>query len=184
MIQTERLRLRPWRESDREPFARLNADPHVMRYFPAPLSPPESDTMADLIEAQMAARGFTLYAAELRETGAFIGFIGLSVPSFEAHFTPCVEIGWRLAADWWNRGLATEGARAVLRHGFDALRLDEVVAMTAAVNLPSRRVMEKLGMTYDAADDFDHPRISPGHPLRPHVLYRAAAANFPKNGSK
>ena len=184
VIQTERLRLRPWRESDREPFARLNADPHVMRFFPAPLSRPESDTMVDRIEAQMTARGFTLYAAESIETGAFIGFIGLSVPSFAAHFTPCVEIGWRLAADWWNRGLATEGARAVLRHAFDALRLEEVVAMTAAVNLPSRRVMEKLGMTYDPADDFDHPRISAGHPLRPHVLYRAAAGNLPKNCSK
>lgn len=141
-----------------------------MRYFPATLSRAESDAAADWIEAQWAARGFTLYAAELR--GEFIGFIGLSVPRFEAHFTPCVEIGWRLAAAFWNRGLATEGARAVLRHAFGVLGLTEVVAFTAPANVPSRRVMEKIGMTHDPADDFDHPGLPEGHRLRRHVLYR------------
>lgn len=128
--------------------------------------------MVDRIEAQQLARGFTLYAAELLVSGDFIGFIGLSVPTFEAHFTPCVEIGWRLAAAYWNRGLATEGARAVLRHGFEALGLAEVVAFTVPGNLASRRVMEKIGMTHDPGEDFEHPRLPEGHALRRHVLYR------------
>ena len=172
MIETERLRLRAWRESDREPFFRMNSDPAVMRHFPATLTREESDALVDRIEAQWAARGFTPYAAELRESGGFIGFIGLSVPLFEAHFTPCVEIGWRLAAAYWNRGLATEGARAALRHGFEAMGLAEVVAFTVPANLASRRVMEKIGMTRDPADDFEHPQMPEGHALRRHVLYR------------
>jgi len=143
-----------------------------MRHFPAPLSRQESDTLVDRIEAQWVQRGFTFYAAELRESGVFIGFIGISVPPFEAPFTPCVEIGWRLASAYWNRGLATEGARAVLRYAFGTLGLREVVALAVPANLASRRVMEKIGMTHDAADDFDHPRLPEGHPLRRHVLYR------------
>src|SRR5579871_3217936 len=125
-MQTERLILRDWRPEDREPFAAMNADPRVMQYFPACLTREESDTLADHIQAQMDHRGFGLYAAELRSGGAFIGFIGLSVPTFTAHFTPCVEIGWRIAADYWNRGLATEGARAVLEFAFGELGLHEV----------------------------------------------------------
>jgi RimJ/RimL family protein N-acetyltransferase len=170
VIQTERLLLRPWRDADREPFFQMNSDPAVMRYFPAVLSRAESEALADRIEAQWAARGFTLYAAELQ--GEFIGFIGISVPQFEAHFTPSVEIGWRLAAAYWNRGLATEGSRAVLRYAFETLGLEEVVAFTVPANLASRRVMEKIGMTHDAADDFDHPGLPEGHVLRRHVLYR------------
>jgi RimJ/RimL family protein N-acetyltransferase len=172
VIQTERLILRPWRESDREPFSQMNSDPAVMRHFPAPLSRQESDALVDRIEAQWVQRGFTFYAAELRGSGDFIGFIGISVPPFEARFTPCVEIGWRLAPVYWNRGLATEGARAVLRHAFEVQGLAEVVAFTVPANLPSRRVMEKIGMTHDPADDFDHPLLPEGHPLRRHVLYR------------
>lgn len=170
-IETPRLLLRRWRASDREPFAQLNADPAVMRFFPSTLSRPESDEVADRIEQGIEQRGWGFYAAELRETGEFIGFIGLSVPGFEAHFTPCVEIGWRLAAAHWNRGLATEGANAAAAHALDTLKIPEIVAFTAKGNLPSRRVMEKIGMTRDAAD-FEHPRIAEGHPLRPHVLYR------------
>jgi RimJ/RimL family protein N-acetyltransferase len=172
VIQTERLLLRPWRVEDREPFARLNADPAVMRYFPGTLSREESDALADRIEAQFARNGFTFFAAELRESGVFTGFVGLAVTPFEAHFTPCVEIGWRLASEYWNRGLATEGALAALRYAFDELRLSEVVALTVPANLPSRRVMEKIGMTRNAADDFEHPRLPERHPLRRHVLYR------------
>jgi RimJ/RimL family protein N-acetyltransferase len=172
MIETDRLLLRRWKQSDRELFARMNGDPRVMEFFPRCLSCEESDQLADGIERRFEERGFGLYAAELREPGTFIGFIGLAVPGFEAHFTPAVEIGWRLAAEYWNRGLATEGANAVVRHSFDVLKLPELVSFTAEQNLPSRRVMEKIGMTRNPADDFDHPKLEPGHALRRHVLYR------------
>jgi RimJ/RimL family protein N-acetyltransferase len=175
MIETERLLLRPWNASDREPFARMNADPRVMRYFPRTLSREESDRLADRATDGFEKRGFGVFAAELRGVAPFIGFIGLEVPEFEAHFTPAVEIGWRLAAEHWNQGLATEGALAVVRYAFDVLKQPALVSFTAQLNLPSRRVMEKIGMTRDPADDFEHPKLHPGHPLRPHVLYRLAA---------
>jgi RimJ/RimL family protein N-acetyltransferase len=179
VIVTERLLLRPWRDSDREPFFQMNSDPAVMRYFPALLTRQESDGLVDRCIAQWDQRGFTFYAAELRETADFIGFLGIAATPFQAPFTPCVEIGWRLAAAYWNRGLATEGARAVLRHAFDDLGLPEVVAFTVPANLPSRRVMEKLGMTRNPADDFEHPRLPEGHHLRRHVLYRSVRENWP-----
>jgi RimJ/RimL family protein N-acetyltransferase len=172
MLETERLLLRDWRSQDREPFARMNADPRVMEFFPATLPAAETDAGLERVRAHLARHGFGWWAAELKESGAFIGFIGLAVPYFEAHFTPCVEIGWRLAAEYWGRGLATEGARAALRYGFEELGLSEIVSFTTVTNVKSRRVMEKLGMTHDPADDFDHPRIPEGHPLRRHVLYR------------
>jgi RimJ/RimL family protein N-acetyltransferase len=168
-LETPRLLLRPWRDADRAPFADLNADPRVMQFFPATLTREESDALADRAEAFLATHGYGPLAAELRDTGEFIGYIGLYVPTFDAHFTPCVEIGWRLAAAHWNRGLATEGAREILRHWTGPL-----VSFTSVANLPSRRVMEKLGFTHDPSDDFDHPRIPEGHPLRRHVLYRRA----------
>jgi RimJ/RimL family protein N-acetyltransferase len=171
-LETPRLFLRAWRESDREPFFRINSDQLVMRYFPACLTREESDAGFDRIQAHFDFHGFGLYAVELRHTQKFIGFIGLNVPAFEAPFTPCEEIGWRLAAAHWNRGLATEGAREVLRYAFNVLKLPEIVSFTVPANLPSRRVMEKLGMTRNPAEDFDHPRIPEGHPLRRHVLYR------------
>ena len=177
-LETDRLILRTWRDTDREPFARMNADPVVMEFFPACLSREESDEGVDRVQKHFRERGFGLFAAELRAERAFIGFIGLNVPRFVAHFTPCVEIGWRLAAAYWGRGLATEGARAVLRHGFDTLALDEIVAFTIPANLRSRRVMEKLGMTHDPADDFDHPALEPGHPMRRHVLYRLKPRDY------
>jgi ribosomal-protein-alanine N-acetyltransferase len=171
-IETPRLTLRKWTAADRESFARMNADARVMEHFPAVLTAQESDAGVDRIEAHFARHGFGLFAAELRATGRFIGFIGLSVPRFEAHFTPCVEIGWRVAFDYWGQGLATEGAREVLRYGFDMLGLREVVSFTVTANLRSRRVMERIGMTHDPTDDFDHPLLPDGHPLRRHVLYR------------
>jgi RimJ/RimL family protein N-acetyltransferase len=174
-LKTERLHLRRWREADREPFAQVNAETRVMEYFPAPLTREESDALVDRIEAHFAEHGWGPWAAELRETGEFIGFIGLNVPVFEAHFTPCVEIGWRLAAEHWGRGLATEGAGAVLGYAFTELRLPEVVSFTTVANQRSRRVMEKIGMTRNPADDFDHPGLAEGHPLRRHVLYRKVA---------
>lgn len=154
----------------------MNADPMVMEYFPAPLSRQESDRLADHIEAHFERHGFGLWAAELRTTGEFIGFIGLAVPGFEAAFMPCVEIGWRLDAAHWGKGLATEGAQAVVRHAFDVLQLDEIVSFTVPANVRSRRVMEKLGMTHDPRDDFDHPHLPLGHPMRRHVLYRLKRA--------
>ena len=158
---------------DREPFAALNADLQVTRYLPAALSRKESDAMIERLEGHFERHGFGLWAVETGD-GACAGFVGLSVPRFEAHFTPCVEIGWRLAANYWGQGYATEGARAALAFGFDVLGLDEIVSFTAPANTASRRVMEKLGMTSDPADSFDHPTLPVGHPLRRHVLYRTA----------
>jgi RimJ/RimL family protein N-acetyltransferase len=172
IVTTERQILRQWRDSDREAFARMNADPRVMVFMPSVLSTEESDALADRIEAHFRQHGFGLYAVELRQGGSFIGFIGLSVPTFVAPLTPCVEIGWRLAAEYWRQGLASEGAKAVVRHAFEALGLGELVSFSVPANTRSRRVMEKLGMAHDPSDDFDHPRLPEGHPLRRHVLYR------------
>lgn len=172
MLTTCRLLLRHWKNSDREPFAALNADPRVMQFMPHRLTAQQSHSLVDRIETHFRQYGFGLFAAELRETGAFIGYVGLAVPRFVAKFTPCVEIGWRLAAEHWNRGLATEGARVVLGHAFGALKLDELVSFTVPANRPSRRVMEKLGMVHSPSEDFDHPNLPEGHPLRRHVLYR------------
>ena len=177
-METERLLLRRWRFSDRKLFALINQDPEVMEYFPAHLPRAESDEMADRIEAHFRRHGFGLWAAELHGSEEFIGFIGLAVPRFEAAFTPCVEIGWRLARSHWGRGLATEGARAAMRHAFEHLGLPSLVSFTVPANLRSRRVMEKLGMTHDPADDFDHPGLPAGHLLRSHVLYRLSRTEW------
>jgi RimJ/RimL family protein N-acetyltransferase len=178
-LRTERLILRLWRPEDREPFAAMNADPRVMEYFPALQSRDESDATVARIEAHFEKHGFGLWAVEIVDGAPFAGLLGLCYPRFEAHFTPCVEIGWRLAAEHWGHGYATEGARAALAYGFDSLKLTETVAMTAPHNLRSRRVMEKLGMTRRPGDDFDHPMLAPEHPLRRHVLYRLARPNDP-----
>ncbi len=171
-LETERLILRHWQASDADPFCALNADPNVMEFMPACLSRHESDLLMQRIDAHFHQHGFGLFAAELRGECAFIGFIGASVPDFQAHFTPCVEIGWRLAAEHWNKGLATEGARRVVQFAFDNLQVGELVSFTVPANLRSRRVMEKLGMARNPIDDFDYPKLPPGHPLRRHVLYR------------
>ena len=171
-LRTARLILRRWRPADRDPFVAMNADPRVMEHFPALLSPDETDARIARIETQFEQHGFGLWAVEIPGVTPFAGFVGLSIPSFEAAFTPCVEIGWRLAADYWGQGYATEGARAALAFGFDSLVLDEILSWTVPANTRSRRVMEKLGMTRDEADDFDHPLLAEGSPLRRHVLYR------------
>jgi RimJ/RimL family protein N-acetyltransferase len=175
-VQTPRLVLRQWRETDLEPFAALNADREVMRYFPAPLTRDQSDALAERERTRIDERGWGLWAVELVESGAFIGFVGLADAHFDAHFTPAVEVGWRLARESWGNGYATEGARAAMTFGFDVLGLEEIVSFTTVGNDRSRRVMERLGMTHDAADDFEHPLLPHGHPLRPHVLYRRRMA--------
>jgi RimJ/RimL family protein N-acetyltransferase len=177
-ISTERLVLRRWLERDRAPFAAMNADPEVMAHFPAPLSREESDAFIDRIEAGFDEHGFGLWALEVRSSGVFIGFTGLAVPSFEAAFTPAVEIGWRLQRSAWGAGYAAEAARAALDVAFDQIGLREVVSFTSTVNERSQAVMRRLGMTHDPADDFDHPRVPPG-PLRRHVLYRMAEVRWP-----
>ncbi len=172
LIQTERLLLRQWKEEDREPFYRMNADPRVMEIMPECMTRAESDQLFERINEHFREHGFGLFAAELRQDQTFIGFVGLAVPSFKAHFTPCVEIGWRLSADHGGRGLATEGARAVVKCAFEELTLDALVSFTVPGNIRSRRVMDKIGMTHDASDEFDHPNLPEEHPLRRHVLYR------------
>lgn len=171
-IVTERLKLRMWRPGDRAPFATMNADPRVMEHFPGLLSRAKSDLLADRIAQHIADKGFGLWAVEVPGQADFIGFIGLSTVTFEAHFTPSIEIGWRLAAPFWGRGYATEGARAALDFGFSHLDLAHIVSFTVAANKASLRVMERLGMRRIERGDFDHPRVPEGHRLRRHVLYR------------
>jgi 3-dehydroquinate dehydratase / shikimate dehydrogenase len=171
-IKTARMILRPWKREDLEPFAELNADPRVMEYFPSLKTRSDSDASIKRMSHHIEKYGWGLWAVSLMETGKFMGFIGLEHVDFEAPFTPAIEIGWRLAFDYWGKGYATEGALACLRYGFEELALNEIVSFTAVQNMRSRAVMEKIGMHRDPKDDFDHPRIAPGHPLRRHVLYR------------
>jgi ribosomal-protein-alanine N-acetyltransferase len=167
-----RVRLRPWRIEDREAFAAMNSDPRVMEFFRKPLTRADSDAMADRIERHFNEYGFGLWAIEVPGLAPFIGFAGLIWARFSAHFTPAVEIGWRMAFDHWRQGYATEAARVALDFGFEILALEEIVSFTAAANLRSRAVMERLGMRRDPAGDFDYPGFPQSHPLRRHVLYR------------
>lgn len=171
MLRTRRLILRPWREEDFEPFARLNADPAVMEHFPAPLDRAQSDAFGRTVKACIERDGYGLFAVETPEL-PFAGYVGLAAPRFDAHFTPAVEVGWRLAREAWGHGYASEGARAAVAYGFETLGLAEIVSFTVPQNTRSRRVMEKLGMTHDPADDFDHPAVLDDERLRRHVLYR------------
>ena len=170
MITTERLLLRRWKPEDFEPFCAMNADAEVMRHFPSTLTREQTASGLRRAEVHFDRHGWGLFAAE--HEGQFIGYVGLFHVPFEAHFTPAVEIGWRLARAYWNRGLATEGARACLEFGFSRLDLKEIVAFTVPGNAASRRVMEKIGMRHDPQGDFEHPRVATGHALRRHVLYR------------
>ncbi|HWB12572.1 MAG TPA: GNAT family N-acetyltransferase [Pirellulales bacterium] len=176
MLATQRLLLRTWKEADLAPFAALNGDPQVMEFFPKVLSRVESDQRVAQIKEHFERHGFGLWAVEVEGVADFIGFVGLNVPTFAAHFMPCVEIGWRLAREHWNQGYASDAARAVVAFAFDELRLDEIVALTAVGNQRSRRVMTRLGMTYSSGDDFEHPAFPEGHALRKHVLYRLSSS--------
>lgn len=156
----------------------MNADPEVMEHFTSTLTRAESDALIDRIEAGLEERGFGLWALEVAETGEFIGFTGLSVLRFQAHFTPAVEIGWRLNRSSWGRGYASEAAHCALGVAFEDLDLPEVVSLTSTTNLRSQAVMRRIGMTYDPAGDFDHPWVEEGHPLQRHVLWRLAAETW------
>lgn len=169
-LRTSRLLLRRWREADRESFAAMNADLRVAEYLPEPLDRAASDALLDRIEAGFDAYGFGLWAVEVGGTGELAGFTGLSVPLFEAPWQPSVEVGWRLGPAFWGRGYATEAARAAIADGFSRCGLREIVSFTAATNMRSVRVMERLGMRPDGV--FEHPRLPAGSPLRTHVLYR------------
>jgi len=171
-LVTDRLLLRLWRDSDVEPFANMCADPIVMAHFPSTATRDQTEQAIQRFRCNFNERKFGLWAIELKETQEFLGFVGLIVPSFESHFTPCVEIGWRLAKEFWGNGYAPEAAREAIRDGFERVGLSELVSMTATTNLKSIRVMEKIGMTRNPLDDFDHPNVSQGHRLRRHVLYR------------
>lgn len=171
-LSTERLVLRAWRDTDLAPFAALNADPRVMEHFPSALSPAESDAMVERIRRHFASHGFGLWAVEAPGVADFLGFVGLVHVPFAAPFTPAVEVGWRIAAEHWGRGHATEAARRAVAFGFEQLHLEQIVSMTVPANRRSRHVMEKLGLQRSPADDFDHPRLPEDHPRRRHVLYR------------
>jgi RimJ/RimL family protein N-acetyltransferase len=171
-IRTARLLLRRWTAADHEPFAALNTDPRVIEFLSQPLIRAESDTIIERIEKHFDEHGFGYWAVEAPGVAAFIGTVGLAVPRFTAYFTPCVEVGWRLAADYWHRGYASEAAQAALDFGFNQLGLAEIVAFTVPANQRSRHVMQRLGMQHDAAGDFDHPFLPTGHWLRRHMLYR------------
>jgi RimJ/RimL family protein N-acetyltransferase len=176
ILETPRLRLRQWRDEDRPAFAELNADLRVMEHFPQTLERTESDAMAERIRQRIEQNGWGLWAVEATGVSPFIGYVGLTVPRFEAHFTPCIELGWRLAHAYWGRGYATEAACAAVDHAFDRLNLKELVAFTVPANIRSRAVMKRLGMTNDSAEDFDRPGFA--DPYRRHVLYRLAATDW------
>ncbi len=176
VVRTDRLLLRGWRDQDREPFAALNADPVVMEHFTAPMPRADSDAFVGFMRQRWAEYGYGLWAAERLDTGAFIGFVGLNLATFEAPFTPAVEVGWRLAREHWGHGFATEGGRASLAYAFDAVGVTEVVSFTAVGNERSWRVMDRLGL--QRSGTFDHPRVPDGHRVRPHVLYRIDAARW------
>jgi RimJ/RimL family protein N-acetyltransferase len=175
-LLTERLLLRPWQESDLAPFAAMNADPQVVEFLNGPLTRAESNAMVERIRVSWNTNGYGLWAVEVLGGPEFIGYVGLWDALFEAPFTPAIEVGWRLARTAWGHGYATEAARAALAYGYASLDLPEVLSFTAATNLRSRAVMERIGMVRDPAGDFEHPKVPAGSPLRHHVLYRLTPA--------
>lgn len=178
ILETNRLILRTWTEQDIDPMAAIDQDPEVCKFLPGIGSREATDAGIQTMMKHYEEHGFTFYAVELKSTHEMIGFLGLKIPSFQAHFTPCVEIGWRLSSKHWNQGYATEGAKAILDYAFTDLNLDEVVSYTVVANQASRRVMEKIGMHRNPNDDFDHPRLEEDSPLKRHVLYRLSKQEY------
>jgi len=177
-LRTERLLLRRWRAADLRPCAAMNADPAVMEHFPAPLTGPECAALIERVEGCFEEHGYGLWAVEMPAQAPFVGFVGLLPVDDDLPFAPGVEIGWRLARGFWGRGIATEAAAAAIDFGFESLGLPALVSFTAASNLRSRRVMERLGMPRHADEDFLHPDLGPEHPLAPHVIHRLGAARW------
>lgn len=178
--RTERLVLRPWRESDLLPFFEINADPKVMEFYASTLTRPESDALAQKIQSEYASRGYGFWAVEIPHIAPFIGYIGLNYWNLEMSFAPCIDVGWRLASAHWGNGYATEGAKEALRYGFETLRLEEIVAMATIGNTRSHRVMERLGMRHDSRENFHHPKLPMDHPLSLRVLYRLTNTEWEK----
>jgi len=172
MIETNRLILREWEKTDLEPFANLNACNHVCKFLPTTLSKLESNSLATKIITDLDKYGFGLFAIKRKDTKTFIGFTGLNIPGFWAHFMPAVEIGWRLAYNHWGQGFATEAAIAVRNYAFNELKLKELASFTTIHNHRSEKIMQKIGMTHNEADNFNHPKLPKSHPLSPHILYR------------
>ena len=176
--RTARLLLRPWRAQDLPAYAALNADPAVMAHFPDVLSKADSDALAQRCQSLIDTNGAGFWAVQRLDTGEFIGHVGLHTPAADLPFSPCVEIGWRLASEHWQRGFATEAAREALRIGFDELQLPEIVAFTTISNLASQAVMKRLGMQRTLAEDFLHPALPAGHRLQRHGLWRLSARDW------
>ncbi len=182
-LETDRLLLRAWQDEDLDALAQMCADPEVMLYFPDTLTREKSALLMSRARDKMARDGFCFGPVELKSTGEYLGFVGLSVPSYAAPlpFDPCVEIGWRLKRSAWGKGYATEAAREWLRFGFETKGLEEIVAFTIPINLPSQAVMKRLGMTRNPVDDFLHPSIPEDSPFALHVLYRLSKADWEKD---
>lgn len=174
-LSTQRLLLRHWKGDDLQRFAKLNADERVMEFFPSILSQEESNSLAGKIEKELQEKEYGLWAVEVIGIAPFIGFVGLHYQDFPAHFTPCIEIGWRIGFEYWGQGYAFEAAQKVLEYAFTTLKLPQIVSFTTVANQRSRNLMKKLGMTHNLPDDFEHPKLPEGHPLRPHVLYRMSS---------
>lgn len=181
IIETERLYLRTWETSDVQPYWAINQDPKVIEFLPGPMTMEAVNQFIVAKNQQQAERGFTLWATELKATRELIGFVGLNYTNWEAHFTPAVEVGWRLGSRYWGNGYATEGAEAALEFGFNTIGLNEIVSFTVPMNNRSLRVMEKIGLRYDPKDDFRHPKLALDHPLSQHVLYRLKKADYLEN---
>ncbi len=185
LLETDRLYLRSWRETDLDPFAEMCADREVMRFFPAPLTKDQSAGLIDVAIKRQKKDGFCFVPVETKTDHDFLGFVGLSIPAYPKSlpFDPCVEIGWRLKRSAWGKGYATEAARAWLRFGFETIGLDEIVSFTAKVNRPSQSVMKRIGMVRSSEDDFRHPMLEPGHRLEEHVLYRLTKVEWAASNS-
>ncbi|HAT9718708.1 TPA: GNAT family N-acetyltransferase [Legionella pneumophila subsp. pneumophila] len=178
ILETERIFLRTFQEEDVESLIAINQDPKVMQFFPSIPTREETIAFIDRIISHQEEKNFSLYVAEIKKTGEMIGFVGLFTATFVAHFTPAIEIGWRISSKHWNQGYATEAAKAVLDYAFKTLDLDEVVSFTSTLNKPSIRVMQKIGLHTNSEDDFDNPKVPPGSPLIEHVLYRLKRSEY------
>lgn len=178
ILQTKRLILRPWKESDLAPFAEINSDPKVMEFYPAPLTRAQSDEYAEKIQRESLERGYGFWAVEVPKVSSFIGFVGLNYWNLEASFAPCIDVGWRLASPYWGYGYATEAAREALRYGFEEVDLSEIVSMATIGNARSHLVMERLGMKHNPSENFHHPKLPGNHPLSLRVLYRLSRSDW------